>query len=69
MSKQIHVLHISYDELITKKIHLWTLDEIERHFKIAFCEECKTPNCCGFCLLTHLMSDLKQIENISGDIK
>lgn len=45
------------------KIHYWTLEEIERHIEVAFCEECKTPNCCEFCPLSHLMNDLKHIEN------
>lgn len=45
------------------EIHYWTLEEIKRHIEVAFCEECKTPICCEFCPLAHLMNDLKHIEN------
>ena len=45
------------------EIHYWTLEEIERHIEVAFCEVCKIPNCCEFCPLAHLMNDLKHIEN------
>lgn len=64
---QIQISHITSSDINKKRIHLWSLDKIEEHIKHAFCELCSTPGCCRFCLFTHLMVDLKDIEDRTSE--
>lgn len=59
-----HILHYTHDEARRVEVHIWwSREAIQDIIESNFCKDCKTPACCEFCPLNHLLSDLNMIEN------